>query len=726
MAESYDLVFNVDGIASHFSAIPMPKDGSCLFRSLSSILTGSHIHHHRFRQAVIEHVGLNWTTFCALTAAPDGNNYASKDAYLLSMSLNETFGSYCELLAASQIFFLKFYVFYQDGSMNKIGDENYEQVGYLLFSGDLYSGHFDVLEPNSSEKNLSQSLNLSTIKKKRRCRVRNEIRVNQLNLAKKSYVQRKPEVNRRSVRNYTLKNPEVHQKSVKKYSSKNPEVNQKSVKKYAKKNPQMNRKAVKNYYREHPEIHLSSALKYQKKNPEKHLESMKKYAINNPEKISTSHVISNEKKRNEKNENSDPKYLSGFSYDPSFNYSADEVVSIGKMKHICNWCKALKWKDENPGMCCLNGKVSLPLPKELPEPLLSLVTGTHRDSEHFLSSLGKYNACFQMTSFGANEVTFENFRPTFKVQGQVYHLIGSLYPASYAKPSFLQIYFVGDEVKESDLRKDVCSGLKDDLLLELQKMLHLHNIYITEFKAVIDSFSENSDFKVVIRADRKPAGGHKGLYNEPTVGEVAAVIVGESFEPRDIVLHKRSDKITRISEINKGYDSLQYPLMFCFGEDGYSINIPMINPTTNSILKKTVSCKSFYAYKLMVRVIILRSESTIDHNDEVETTGPPDEFIKIRQIIDKELDVSVDILGKFTSSPKITKIKIKDGSEKRKFFGEFTDEESTIYINAWGDNIPQEDLSSKKIKFFNLVLKEYKSTKHLEYNSRSFYEFVNE
>nr|CAH0394477.1 unnamed protein product [Bemisia tabaci] len=35
------------------------------------------------------------------------------------------------------------------------------------------------------------------------------------------------------------------------------------------------------------------------------------------------------------------------------------------------------------------------------------------------------------------------------------------------------------------------------------------------------------------------------------------------------------------------------------------------------------------------------------------------------------------IMGKFTSSPKTTKLKIKDGTEKRKFFGEFTDEEST-------------------------------------------------
>nr|XP_018904881.1 PREDICTED: uncharacterized protein LOC109035635 [Bemisia tabaci] len=82
----------------------------------------------------------------------------------------------------------------------------------------------------------------------------------------------------------------------------------------------------------------------------------------------------------------------------------------------------------------------------------------------------------------------------------------------------------------------------------------------------------------------------------------------------------------------------------------------------------------------------------------------------------KLIEKNYHIMGKFTSSPKTTKLKIKDGTEKRKFFGEFTDEESTIYINAWGENIPNEDLSAKKIKFFNLVLKEYKSTKHLEYN----------
>jgi hypothetical protein len=33
-----------------------------------------------------------------------------------------------------------------------------------------------------------------------------------------------------------------------------------------------------------------------------------------------------------------------------------------------------------------------------------------------------------MTSFGAKQIVEEGFMPTFKVQGQVYHLYGSLIP----------------------------------------------------------------------------------------------------------------------------------------------------------------------------------------------------------------------------------------------------------------------------------------------------------
>lgn len=42
-----------------------------------------------------------------------------------------------------------------------------------------------------------------------------------------------------------------------------------------------------------------------------------------------------------------------------------------------------------------------------------------------------------------------------------------------------------------------------------------------------------------------------------------------------------------------------------------------------------------------------------------------------------------------------------------------------IYINAWGDNIPEIDEPLVEMKFYNLLIKEYKGTKSLEFNSRS-------
>ncbi|GFX50910.1 retrovirus-related Pol polyprotein from transposon 17.6 [Trichonephila clavipes] len=84
------------------------------------------------------------------------------------------------------------------------------------------------------------------------------------------------------------------------------------------------------------------------------------------------------------------------------------------------------WKDETQGMCCSEGKVQLFTLEPYPEPLHSLLTHQDPLSEHFLSTIRKYNGCFQMKSFRAKEIKEGNFMPTFKVQGPVYHRIGSL------------------------------------------------------------------------------------------------------------------------------------------------------------------------------------------------------------------------------------------------------------------------------------------------------------
>ncbi|GFU51415.1 uncharacterized protein TNCV_1273771 [Trichonephila clavipes] len=65
--------------------------------------------------------------------------------------------------------------------------------------------------------------------------------------------------------------------------------------------------------------------------------------------------------------------------------------------------------------------------------------------EHFLENIRKkYHSCFQMTSFGATNIVRENYMPTFRVQGQIYHHAGSLLPLPDADHKFLQIYFMAN------------------------------------------------------------------------------------------------------------------------------------------------------------------------------------------------------------------------------------------------------------------------------------------
>jgi len=79
------------------------------------------------------------------------------------------------------------------------------------------------------------------------------------------------------------------------------------------------------------------------------------------------------------------------------------------------------------------------------------------------------------------------------------------------------------------------------------------------------------------------------------------VIVEQHFEKRDIVLQSHDNKLQRISELHRSYDTQQYPSLFCHGEDGYSINISQIDPKTKLPLHKTVSALQFYAYLIMIR-----------------------------------------------------------------------------------------------------------------------------
>lgn len=190
-----------------------------------------------------------------------------------------------------------------------------------------------------------------------------------------------------------------------------------------------------------------------------------------------------------------------------------------------------------------------------------------------------------MTSFGATKVIRDNFMPTFKVQGQIYHRTGSLLPLPEDEHKYLQIYFMGeaDDEQQVQQRRRYNPGTTQRIIASLQNMFHERNELVRLFKTAEDMMPAD-DYAIVIKADKTPAGQHQRRYNAPTIDEVAIVIVGEQFEARDIIIHRRNDTLQRVSETHRSYDALQYPIIFWQGEDGYHFTLKQINPSTSTYI----------------------------------------------------------------------------------------------------------------------------------------------
>lgn len=244
----------------------------------------------------------------------------------------------------------------------------------------------------------------------------------------------------------------------------------------------------------------------------------------------------------------------------------------------------------------------MPFLQQPPEPLKQLLLNETHESKHFLSHIRKYNSAFQMTSFGADkEVSLPGFSPTFSIQGQVYHTIGTIFPPANQQAKFMQIYFMCDENAQAERRCEVIPGVQSSIINDLQRLFQEHNQLVRSFRMAVENMP-NESYKIVIHSDRTPCGEHERRYNAPVVNEVAALIVGNHDSPRDIVLHARNGPLKRVSDTHRFYDALQYPVIFWGGQEGYNFHIPQVNPTTKApVPNKKVSCMDFYAFHIMVR-----------------------------------------------------------------------------------------------------------------------------
>ena len=109
-------------------------------------------------------------------------------------------------------------------------------------------------------------------------------------------------------------------------------------------------------------------------------------------------------------------------------------------------------------------------------------------------------------------------------------------PPPDADYKFLQIYFMGNSPQEVDKRCAHNSSVKRPIVEQLQIFVHQYNELIALLKTALDRVPSDNH-KIIIRADKTPAGEHARRFNAPTIDEL---VVGENLKSRDIVLHRRN------------------------------------------------------------------------------------------------------------------------------------------------------------------------------------------
>lgn len=286
---------------------------------------------------------------------------------------------------------------------------------------------------------------------------------------------------------------------------------------------------------------------------------------------------------------------------------------LGDCDQRCPYCNAVFWLGERLmsnallsgppqyRLCCGGGKVFMPPELDPPEYIKYLLGQTT-----FMENIQVYNQMFAMTSLSATvDNTINNGRGpyVFKVFGQIYHRIGSLCPTNN-DPKFLQLY-IYDTQHEVGHRLGHFSDtngpdLDPQIVQGLIHFLDEHNELVQLLRTARDKCAQHDipEFKLWLYSGERPCGYE--LPSSHTLGAIVFYSGPESESNYDIILEYRSGVVKRISKIHKSYMSLQFPLIFIYGQSGYHTKL-MLRTADPNAEPKRVSMNAFYTYQLHPR-----------------------------------------------------------------------------------------------------------------------------
>lgn len=281
----------------------------------------------------------------------------------------------------------------------------------------------------------------------------------------------------------------------------------------------------------------------------------------------------------------------------------------------CPFCQALVWEKEKKGtrnktplfsICCQQGRVKLPPELEAPPVLKKLLSSTQ-----FQRDIRTYNSILAFTSMGAQmdqSVMHKTGPFTYRIHGQNAHRIGSLVPEPGKTPKFSQLYIVdtANEIRNriSTVSRTAKVGeLDPNIVKELVETMDTYNCLTKIFRKARDLHESGGCEEFSIKLTGKSKRNRQ--YDLPQTDEIAGLIVGdfnEDMGERDIVVQHRSSGLQHISDMHPLFMTLQYPLLFPYGQAGFNENIHVTNTDGNTRKREYITKREFFAYQIQTRL----------------------------------------------------------------------------------------------------------------------------
>ncbi|KAJ8909484.1 hypothetical protein NQ315_007932 [Exocentrus adspersus] len=322
-------------------------------------------------------------------------------------------------------------------------------------------------------------------------------------------------------------------------------------------------------------------------------------------------------------------------YQEAIRATSDEIEELcrrpffcGPFSDMCLFCGAKFFTKEPKNRqnvrfsCCKNGFISIPVPR-CPDALKPLFTERSHRSQEFLSNIRAANSLFAMASFKTstpNRAPEGQGRWCFSVCGQIYHYtVGVPSSQELQNPRLAHYYFLDvEEVLER--RNDFLENrISPDTVRLIERCLREHNRYINAYHTMGEVLREEANRRGGVRpvddvviAFCRDSGMNvrRRQFNLPeSRSEIAAVFYGTDppfnvdlkLYPRTVVDAAADpqqagtpiDRRHELKNLHPMSDPLVYPLLFPYGDDGWSIGLRHAD--------RRITMREFYRYRIQCR-----------------------------------------------------------------------------------------------------------------------------